>query len=906
MEKEKDRFHTKTIQETLHILESKSAGLSNEQAGARKTKSGPNELPEKKQTPRIIIFFSQFRNLMVYILIAAAIISFWLNRIIDVYVILAVLVVNSVIGYYQESRAENAIRSLKKMIVPMARVYRDGELMQIPARDLVPGDIISLEEGDKIPADARIIETKNFRTVESSLTGESLPVDKFLKPLPEKTSLADQKNMVWLGTFVASGTAKAVVTATGPETVIGHLAKSIESIKVQKSHFQEKTDHLARYMAYLAFTAAVLIFLIGYFIRDIEFSEIFLFAMGSLVAGIPEGLPAVLVIVLAVGAFRMAKKNAIIRDKYATETLGIVNTIITDKTGTLTENTMNVREIYLPFQNQITVTGTGWKPTGEFFQGQNQILPSGNLSLSKLLRISAVCNNANLLKEKGQEEYKIIGDPTEAALVVLAEKAGLKKAVLLETEKRIDEIPFSPELKYRASLSVLTKKNAEKQIYVIGAPEALIEVSRFILKNGRKSKMTSADRELVAKKVDSMTNKAMRVLGVAYREVSPGMNELQEKNVSELILVGIVGMSDPPREGVKESIAKAQTAGIRVIMATGDHKNTAIAIAKEIGLLSAHNKKYPLALTGAELEELSEKNFEDSIKNVSVFARLTPEIKLKIAKTLQSQGNVVAMTGDGVNDAPALKQADVGISMGIIGTDVARESSDIVLADDNFSSIVSAIEEGRTVFTNTKQSSFFLITTNFAESVTLLATLAAGLPLPLLPTQILWLNLVTDGVTAVSLSSEKSHNGALNEKPRDKKDNLLNKELAPFLILMTATMVILTMLLFYYSAEESLDKARTVAFVAMSFTQLFNMFNMRSLKKSTIKIGLLSNKYVTGAFILSVLAMLAAIYLPFLQKILSFTPLSLAEMAIIFALSSSVLFLGEIYKFFRNRKIPKV
>jgi P-type Ca2+ transporter type 2C len=896
-----ESFHVLTIEQTIKKFNSRISGLTQEEAREQRIKFGINTLPEKKRASRLVKFLKQFKSLMVYILVGAAAISYFLERFVDVYVISGVVLINAVIGYYQESKAEKAINALKKLIVPQADVYRNGDLVRIPASELVPGDILSLEEGDKIPADARIIQMKNFRTVESSLTGESFPSDKNLKVLPLKTPLADRRNMVWLGTFVASGQANAIVVHTGGETAIGKLAKSINAIKPKKSHFQEKTDVLAKYMAVAAFAGAIITFLVGYFIRDFALPEILLFTIASLVSGIPEGLPAVLAIVLAIGSFRMSKKKAIIREKYATETLGIVDTIITDKTGTLTENTMTIQDIYLPGQKDIEVTGSGWTPKGEFLQNKKRIVPLENSHLDKFLHIASTCNNSRLIKEKNHEEtYSILGDPTEVALIVLAEKGGLRKSVLKEKEKRIDDLPFNPELKYRASLSMLTEKENRKEISVVGAPEAVLQHSTFIMKNGRKTKLLDADITKINEKIEELTNKARRVLALAYKEVPINMNELTENDSTNLIFLGIVGMSDPPRAEVKRAIRKATSSGIHLIMATGDHKNTAVAIAKEIGLLK-QSKNFPTVLTGAELKEMSQSEFEKAVRNVNVFARLNPETKLKIAKVLQAQGHVVAMTGDGVNDAPALKQADIGISMGVIGTDVARESSSMILADDNFASIVNAVEEGRTVFINTRQTSLFLVMGSIAQNAIIITTIAIGFPLPLLPTQVLWLNLVGGGVTDMALATEKSHHDVLKEPPRNKKENILTKELIPFLIVISIVMLVLTIASFNYYLPN-IGKARTAAFAAMSFAQLFSMITVRSLKNNISKIGYFTNKYVTGAFIVSTFLLLIAVYLPFFQGIFNFNPISLKDLTVIFILSSSVLWTGEIYKKYSKKK----
>lgn len=889
-------FYSQPTEKLLKELSSEINGLLREEAKLRLEKFGRNEIPEKKAKRPILIFLRQFHSVLIYILLVAAVISFFIGHLIDVYVIVTVILINATMGFVQEHKAERSIQALKKMIVAYAKVFREGELLKIPAKELVPGDIILLEEGDRIPADARLLEVKNFRTVEASLTGESLPIDKNVKVLPEKTVLADCKNMVWMGTFVAGGQAKGVVTSTGIRTAIGEVSQSIERIKKINGHFEKKTDTLAKQMGIIAVIGASITFLVGFFVREFEFSEIFLFTIASLVSGIPEGLPAVLVVVLAIGAHRMAKRNAIIRTLPATETLGVATVIATDKTGTLTQNTINVEKIILPGEDEITVSGEGWRPSGDFSQNDDIIAPLENSCLSKLLHIACVCNNARIVKEE-DEKYKIIGDPTEAALVALAEKAGLKKEELLEREKRIDDLPFNPELKYRASLSVLVKEDRKKEIYVIGAPEAVLDHSSFTFWEKGEKKITQEERGEILAGIQALAKKAMRVLGLAYKITPVSTDNLSEDLVNDLVLVGVVGMLDPPRPQVKEAIAKARRAGIRVIMKTGDHKDTAVAIAKEIGMIGEKTKsKCPEVLTEQELLKLSEEEFEETIKLVSIFARLTPAMKLRIVETLQKQGHIVAMTGDGVNDAPALKRADIGVAMGIIGTDVARESSAIVLADDNFASIVNAIEEGRTVFTNTRQASSFLITTNFAESISIITMIFFGLPLPLLPTQLLWLNLVTDGVTDVALAAEPSHENVLEEPPRKAKENILSREIIPFVLIMAGIMTILTITIFNAYLPSGIGKARTGAFAVMAFTQLFNGINMRSLKKSIFKIGFFTNKFIVVSLTASVTLLAMVLYVPFFQGVFHFVSLGLLELLIIILLSSLVFVLGELYK----------
>jgi len=882
-------YHAKEVKEIFKELKTSEKGLTQKQAKIRLAKTGLNEISKKKKTSQTLIFLKQFNSPLIYILFVAMIISFIFDHIIDAYVILAVVLINAIIGFVQERKAERAIDALKKLVVSYAKVYRDDKLLKIPSKEIVLGEIILLEEGDKIPADARLFEIKNFRTQESSLTGESFPEEKNLKILDKSIVLSDRKNMVFMSTLVVSGQAKAIVVATSDKTAIGEVAESIQEIVQPKMHFNKKVNQLAMQMAIFAGIGAALTFIIGYFFNKLEFFEIFLFTIASLVSGIPEGLPAVLIIVLAIGARRMAKRNAVIRHLPAVETLGVATIIATDKTGTLTQNSITVEKIITP-DAELSITGNGWEPIGRFFQNKIAINPLKISSIQKVLSISALCNKGNLLRKNG--DYEIVGDPTEVALIVLAKKAGMDKQKL--SEEIIDDFAFSSDLKFRASL-IKTPQN-KKQLYSVGAFETILKNSTYFIKSNKKIKLDNKTKEKFLKDAETLAKKGMRVLALAYKDLPNLTNSVSKEMVHNLVFVGLVGMKDPPRPQIKKSIEKARNAGIRIIMKTGDHKETAIAIAKEIGLATGNVK----ALTENDLEGLSKNEFNDAIKNTDIFARVTPKMKSRIVQSLQEQGEIVAMTGDGINDAIALKRADIGIAMGIIGTDVARESSEIILADDNFTSIINAIEEGRIVFQNIRQTSFFLVTTSVAEDVTIISSMAMGFPLPMLPIQLLYLNLVTGGVVDVALAMEPGHHDVLNQSPRDKNEKILNKELMPFLILMSGLMVLGTIPLFKYFLPD-LEKARTVAFVSMSMFQLFNVLNMRSLKKSLFKIGIFSNKWVTWGLIVTLLAMLAVIYLPFLQNIFQFVPLSLKEFLIISLIASSVFIVGEIYKFVRYR-----
>ncbi len=894
----KGNFHHKTTKDTLKELSSDVNGLSSKKAQNRLSEHGLNEIRGKDDKHPILIFLKQFKSLFIYVLIAAGIISFAFDKMIDVYVITIVILFNAVMGFLQEYKAERAINALKKMLVSTAKVYRGGELLNISSKEIVPGDIVFIEEGDRIPADMRIFESRDLRTSEASLTGESSPKAKTAESIPKNTDLADRKNTVFMGTFVAGGRGKGVVTATGGDTAFGSIARDIENIERSGGHFEKKVNVLAKQMTIFAFAGAGIIFLVSYLFRDdLGMLEITRFTIAALISGIPEGLPAILVIVLAVGAGRMAKRNAIMRKLSSAETLGVTTHIITDKTGTLTQNTMNVRRIAIPGR-KIEVTGEGWKPEGDFLENKKIILPLEDSSLRKFIHVAAVCNNARIIKEgkKKSPQYNIVGDPTEASLVVLAEKAGVKKGIIEHIEKRVDDMPFSSKMKFRASLALL--KNGEKEIYAAGAPEEIIKRCSFINIKGKERKMGAKERREMLAQTEEMSQESMRTIALAYKKDKGEDNEVHEKKVDDLVLAGVAGMLDPPRPEILDALKKAESAGIRVVMVTGDHKGTALAISKEIGLADENAKAY----TGGELEEMSPKKFRQAVADTSIFARLTPHMKLRIAEALQKEGAVVAMTGDGVNDAPALKKADIGIAMGVTGTDVAKEAGDIVLADDNFASIISAVEEGRIAFTNTRQTSSLLVTTNIAEDGTLICALLAGWGLPLLPTQLLWLNLVTDGMAGTALAFEPGHGAVLEKKPRKRTENIINKDIIPFFIIMLVVMTSLTLTVFNYFIDDGIDKARTGAFTVMAFTQLFNAFNMRSLELSVFKIGLFSNRYFILAIAGAVILQISVVYIPFVRELFHFNPLRATEFLVIVAASSLVLGAGEFYKYIRNRR----
>jgi Ca2+-transporting ATPase len=887
--------HSLKIKEVLDELVTNINGLTNKDAQERLTVYGLNEIQEGKSISIFLTILKQFKSWLVIILIIAAIISWFAGHVLDTWLIIAVVFINAGIGFLQEYRADKAIDSLRKIIVKTAKVLRDGKLITVLSSQLVPGDVLVLEEGDRISADGRIIQSKNFRTIEASLTGESLPISKKEEIYAEETVLADRKNMVWKGTFVAGGYAKVVITGTGIKTAIGDISETLGKIEVKRTNFRKKTDVLAKHMSIIAISSAVLIFLIGYFYRNFELEEILLISIAALVAAVPEGLPAVISIVLAIGANRMAKRNAIIREFTATEALGAVTVILTDKTGTLTQNSLTVKKVFIPGTFDYTVTGVGWFPVGNFMQQKTIIDAENNSVLQKLLKIAAVSNNSEFRHDKQANTYELIGDPTEGALSVLARKGGMRREHF--QQYKLDDLPFDSTIKLRATL---IKENNHHELYVIGAPEKLLKRSISILTSHGESRLKKKEKEQIQQKISEWSNHSMRVIALAYKRQKT--DKIDKEDIDDLIFVGITGMIDPPRSDSKEAVEKCKLAGIRVIMVTGDHVNTAVAMAKTTGIIDVIDENDILALTEQQLLRLDKDDFDKAIRNISVFARLTPKMKLKIAKRLQAMGHLIAMTGDGVNDAPALKQADVGISMGIMGTDVARDSSDVVLADDNFATVVNAVEEGRIVFTNSRQTSFFLVTTNIAESVTLLVSILLGLPLPLTATQILWLNLVTDGVTDMALATEPGHGEIMKTSPLLKNENILNKKVLPFLFINVVLMVGLSLAAFYYYMNISIEKSRTGVFIIMAFTQLFNVFNLRSIHKSVFEIGIFSNKYINLAVSISIILLIMVTEVPILTTLFNFKSLYIVDLIILFALSSSVLWAGELYKLINKKK----
>lgn len=896
-------FHTWSSRKVLEFFHSRPEGISSQEADVRLKRYGENILQQKKHLKPFFLFLKQFHNILIYILFLASGISFFVGHAMDGWIILVIIFFNACLGFILEYKAEKSIEALKNIMAPNAKILRDNTIKQIASQYLVPGDIVFLEEGFLVPADGRILFAKDVRVVESSLTGESSPQQKSSKILSENVSLADRENMLWTGTFIVSGEARMVVTATGSYTQLGQVAQKMESIEEVPTHFKERIRLLTWQMGIIAFFGTIATFLVALFLAKMDIFDVFLATVATLVSSIPEGLPVILTIVLAVSASRMAKRKAIVRSLPSIETLAVVDTILTDKTGTLTDNTMNIMKMYAIGEEEVTISGQGWDFNARFSQEGQAVAPLEKRSLRKLIHIAGQCNSAKVYpieikkEERIVEDFEVIGDPTEASLIVLARRAGLSQEILDASEVRVDDMPFRSQEQLRATL-IYKKDEEAHQIYVVGAPEKIIAKCSFVLQDGQVRSFQDKHQEEILRQVYTWSGDTMRVLALAYREQLHSSKNIQTHNIEKLVFVGLVGMMDSPREGVSESISQAKRAGIRVIMATGDHKETAFAIAKKIGIASEQDKAY----SQEELEKMTEKEFLLAVRNVNVFARLTPDMKYRITTTLQKEKRIVAVTGDGVNDALALRKADVGIAMGKNGSDVAKEAGSIILADDNFTTIVNAIEEGRIVFHNIQRASSFLVTTNFAEHATIISALSFGMPLPLLPTQILWLNLVTSGLPDAAIAVEPSHGRALHQPPMNARSQILSREIAPFLALMTVTMAILSLGTFAWFLDEGIDKARSAGFTVLCATQLFNAFTMRSLHQSIFSIGFFRNRFLVITVALSFILLCASLYFPPFQNVFKLTPLPFLEFFFLIILSSLVFFVGDIYKRIRYKQ----
>ncbi len=884
-----------SAKDILHKLNTSEKGLTNEEARQRLQQYGPNKLAEEEEISRLKIFLHQFASPLIYILIIAAVITFVLKEYIDTGVIMTIVILNAIIGFFQEYKAEQSIRALKKMVVPKARVLRNGEEKEIKSEELVSGDIVFLTSGLRVPADVRLIHTIELKTDEAMLTGESLPAEKHPHPIHEdKLTPGDQKNMAFMGTITLSGRAKGVVVATGASTMLGSIAREVRQFAITRTPLQKKFDRFAKRIGLIVLLASFALFGIGIFLGE-KIETMFMTMVAVAVATIPEGLPIVVTITLAAGVARMARQNAIIRTLPAVETLGSTTVIGSDKTGTLTKNEMTVKLIY-DGKRTYEIEGSGYEPKGEILHEGVHIKPKELKNLIHVLRIGLLCNESNVYEEEGM--YKIDGDPTEGALIISAMKAGLNEEEEREKYEQISIIPFESERSYMATLH---KHRGKKLIFVKGAPEKVLDMCT-----------RDADGERINKKeilrvANDFAKEGMRVLSFAYKEAADDLEELTCKEMekcqdiaSGLIFRGLQGMLDPPRPEAIEAIEGCKNAGIKVIMITGDHAVTAKVIAKKLGIADDNAE----ALTGSDMEDMDDAGLLEKVKTVSIFARVSPHHKLRITEQLKKLGHIVAVTGDGVNDAPALKAAHIGIAMGRTGTDVAKEASDMVIVDDNFASIFHAVKEGRIVFDNIRKVVFFLMPTGIAAIISIAFTLILGLPIPYLPSQLLWINLVTNGLQVIALSFEPGEKNVLNRPPLNPREGIMSKSLVQRTVLVGTLIsagVVYNFYMAYVHEGASLEHARTVAVTTMVVFQFLQAWNSRSEWQSVFKMRLLGNPFLFYGLIASFLAQLAVIYVPALQWVFRTEAIGTAEWFQILTVAFSVIVVVEIDKWIRRR-----
>lgn len=858
-------------------------GLSEEKAEERKEKYGLNKLPEGKQTPEWIKFLRQFNDVLIYILIIAAVVTFILGKYIDTAVILLVAIINGVIGYVQESKAEKALEGIKNMLSLKAMVFRDDHKEQIDSTEIVPGDVVFLTSGDKIPADIRLFEVDGLKVEESPLTGESSPVEKQTEILDEDTPLGDRSNMVFSGTTVSSGTAKGIVTETGESTEIGKINRSMNEVEAIKTPLLKQTDKFGKTISVVILILAVILFILGMWIHDYEWGELLLSVISLTVASIPEGLPAILTIILALGVQSMADKNAIMRSLPSVETLGAVTVICSDKTGTLTKNEMTVQSVTTG-DNSYSVTGLGYKTEGKIVnEDDEEIDVLKENDLEELLTAARTVNEADIYQE--DDQWGVRGDPTEGCLITLAEKA----TVDIDALDIKSKIPFDSEYKYMAGL---VEENNLKKIYIKGAPDRLFEMAD----------LDSKERTYWEERVSKRTKQGERVLAFGIKEVSKEKDHISHEDLqSGITLLGLTGIIDPPREEVIEAIKVCKKAGIKVKMITGDHKETALAIAKELGITEQDK-----VTEGRELEDMSEEKIQSLVEEVDVFARTSPENKLQLVEALQNNGHVSAMTGDGVNDAPALKRADIGVAMGIKGTEVAKEASKMVLVNDDFSTIVNAVKEGRRVYDNLKKTILFILPTNGAEALLVAAALLLGINMPLTPVQILYVNMITAVTIALALAFEPLEKGTMSKPPRNSDERLLSpyyifRIIFVSILIAGSIMWINQGLLSGYDSEH----LNTITLHSLVFAQLFHLFNVRNERHFSLNNQFFDNK---AAFLVSgllIAVQLLVTYVPFLASALGLYPIELTYWIYPVLVGLGVFAVVEIEKFVTHKILKR-
>ncbi len=889
----------------LSVIESKlnfansdsvlTTGLTDKEAKRKLQKHGPNILSERKKLSPLKILFQQFTDLMIIILIISTIISGFMGQMTEAITIIAIVVVNAILGFVQEYKTEKTMEALKSLAAPCAKVIRNEQLVSLPAEEIVPGDVLVLETGDRVAADAAILECKSLNVDESLLTGESVPVEKHTLIIKNTiTDPFDKKSSVYMGTIVTGGRAKAVVYATGMNTEMGNIADMIQNIEDEETPLQRRLAHMGKYIAIGCLGICAIVSLTGVF-RGEKLFTMLLAGISLAVAAIPEGLPAIVTIALALGVQRMLKRNALIRKLPAVETLGCASIICSDKTGTLTENKMTVRKIYAAGY-QLAVTGNGYNTEGSFMVDNRATDPLRVDGIKLALEIGAMCNNSVITKTSNgkstvgklksifskQENFKISGDPTEIALTIAAEKAGVTQSYLKSKYDRIDELPFDSD---RKCMSVVCKNNdGEILVFTKGAPDMIIDKCNRIMSIKGIIKLDSITKRAITRLNDGMADSALRVMGLAYRKLETGIYNSGSKNIeNELVFVGLMGMIDPPRKEAIEAVRKCRLAGIKPVMITGDHKLTATAIARELNIYSDGDR----VLTGAELDKMNESQFESIAESVSVYARVSPKHKLMIVRVLRKLGHIVAMTGDGVNDAPAVKEADIGVSMGITGTDVTKEASSMVLLDDNFATIVAAVEEGRVIYNNIRKFIRYMLACNLGEVLTMFLGMLLWLPIPLLPIQILWVNLATDGLPAIALGLDPPEKDIMMRRPRGAHDNIFSHGLFKLIVtrgvfIGLSTLGVFVSILYFV---DNVELARTGAFMTLVITQLIHVFECKSETRNIFEVSLFNNIPLVLAVLCSIVMILGVVYIPALQDIFETSALGLNEWLLIIGFS---------------------
>lgn len=869
-----------------------SLGLTESEAQYRLKECGHNLLAKQKRLSPIVIFFRQLNSLVTWVLLSAVIISFLLGEKLDAVAILSIVILNTIIGFVLEYRADRSILALQKMAAPKATVLRDGHAKLIPTADIVPGDILLLEGGDLVAADARLFEVSSLKSNEASLTGESLPIEKNNHSCSESAALADRKNMVFMGTAIVNGTGRAIVVSTGMQTEMGRIAEMLQAATHEETPLQKRLDQVGRRLLWICFSIVILVFIFG-LLRQIQLFQLFMSSISLAVAAIPEGLPAVVTVALALGVQRMVRRAVLVRRLSAVETMGCLQVICTDKTGTLTVGEMTARKL-ITAEECITIHGEGYHVTGEFIHQVSNNKGADDELVSSILQAAVSCNNAEITQKNNQ--LSIVGDPTEIALLVLGAKKNIWRHTLASSFTRIKELPFNSE---RKRMSVICKHDDELIVFVKGAPEIILERCTHILTHDGIREITSDDRARMQQSCQLMTSEALRVLAFAKRTISNELINTPDENIeNNLVLLGLIGLQDPPHARAKESVDRCKSAGIKPVMITGDHPDTAKAIAKELGILNANDR----IITGNELEKMSEEEFKQCVKQITVYARVTAAHKLRIVRAWKQHHMIVAMTGDGVNDAPALKEASIGIAMGKTGTAVTKEAADMIVLDNNFTSIVAGIEEGRTIYDNISKTLAYLLAGNMGELLVVFLALLIGWPLPLLPIQLLWINLVTDGLPAIALATDRSEPGVLNRPPRQSQQSIMDRgffKKVAFIGTLTA-LVTLGAFAYEYLKNASLMQAQDAAFSVLVTAELLRAFGARSDTKTIWQLGFFSN--IRLFFVVSVSFTLQILihHVPILQEIFGIGAVSLTECVSWVALGMVPLIILELRKCLRK------